>query len=248
MHPEDKRKTVIISDVTLRNVIAIHTYNDLGMTVNGKLMILVEAQSTWSKNIIIRLMMYLMESYNNYFSRIQANLYGSTNLSVPMPELYVIYTGKRKRRLPYLSFRETFFPQKKCALDVKIKVLYGNIRQQTGNIVEQYVAFSQIWDEQIKKYGKVEKAINETIRICIERGILVDYLTERRVEVMDIMTSLFDQDEVTRRVLLEHEQKAERKGKIEGKKEIAKSMKKAGVQPALIAQYTELTLEQIEKL
>ena len=248
LHPEDKRKTVTISDVTLRNVIAVHSYNDLGMTVNGKLMILVEAQSTWSKNIIIRLMMYLMESYNNYFTRIHANLYGSYNFTVPMPELYVIYTGKRKRRLPYLSFREAFFPKKKCALDVKIKVLYGNIRQQTGNIVEQYVAFSQIWDEQIKKYGKVEKAVHETIRICIEKSILVDYLTERRVEIMDIMTSLFDQDEVTRRVILEHERKAERKGKKEGKIEIARSMKKDGVQPALIAQYTELTIEQIEKL
>ena len=66
------------------------------------------------------------------------------------------------------------------------------------------------------------------------------------------MISLFDQDEVTRRVILEHERKAERKGKKEGKKEgkieIARSMKKDGVQPALIAQYTELTLEQIEKL
>ena len=36
---------------------------------------------------------------------------------------------------------------------------------------------------------------------------------------MDIMTSLFDQDEVTRRVIIDHERKAEKKGKKEGKKE-----------------------------
>ncbi len=166
LHPEDRRKTINISDVSLRNVIAVHSYNDLGMIVNGKLMILVEAQSTWSNNIVIRLLMYLMESYNNYFTRIQANLYGSSKLSVPLPELYVIYTGKRKRKHSVsLSFREIFFKKKKCALDVKIKVLYGNKEQATGNIIEQYVAFSQIWDEQIKQYGKTEEAVRETIRI-----------------------------------------------------------------------------------
>ena len=253
LHPEDKRKTINIFDVSLRNVIAIHSYNDLGMTVNGKLMILVEAQSTWSKNIVIRLLMYLMESYNNYFTRIQANLYGSSKIAVPMPELYVIYTGQRNQGRPaYLSFRETFFPKKKCALDVKIKVLYGNKKQATGNIIEQYVAFSQIWDDQIKQYGKTEEAVRETIRICLERGILVDYLTERKVEIMDIMTSLFDQDEVTRRVIVEHERKAERKGKKEGEKQeklkIAKSMKAMNISAENIAKCTGLTLEQIEKL
>ena len=38
---------------------------------------------------------------------------------------------------------------------------------------------------------------------------------------MDIMTSLFDQDEVTRRVIIDHERKAEKKGKKEGMLEMA---------------------------
>ncbi len=65
---------------------------------------------------------------------------------------------------------------------------------------------------------------------------------------MDIMTSLFDQDEVTRRVIAEHERKAEKKGEKQRTLEIAKSMKTDGLKPASIAQYTGLTLEQIEKL
>ncbi|MBO4350168.1 MAG: hypothetical protein J6A01_04365 [Proteobacteria bacterium] len=86
----------------------------------------------------------------------------------------------------------------------------------------------------------------------MERGILLDYLTERKVEIMDIMTSLFDQDEVTRRVIIEHERKAAKKAEKEGKKqrtlEIAKSMKAKGISSTIIAQCTGLTLEQIEKL
>ena len=61
---------------------------------------------------------------------------------------------------------------------------------------------------------------------------------------MDIYTALFDQDEVTRRVIVEHERNAEKKEKIK----IAKSLKAKGISSTVIAQCTGLTLEQIEKL
>ena len=57
--------------------------------------------------------------------------------------------------------------------------------------------------------------MKEIIRICKDRNILADYMTEREVEVMDIMTTLFDQDEVTRRYLVNRDrdiaEKAEKK-------------------------------------
>ena len=42
-------------------------------------------------------------------------------------------------------------------------------------------------------------AIEETIRICQNEDVLADYLEERKKEVEDIMMTLLDQDEVTRR-------------------------------------------------
>ena len=56
LHPEDK--TVIKEDiraVTIQNVLMDQMYNDLGFMVRGKLLVLTEAQSTWSVNIIIRI-------------------------------------------------------------------------------------------------------------------------------------------------------------------------------------------------
>ena len=76
--------------------------------------------------------------------------------------------------------------------------------------------FTKVADEQVKKYGYTKKAAEETIRICMDKDILAEYLKEREVEVMDIMTTLFDQDEVTRRYQAnrdkEIEKKAEKKG------------------------------------
>ena len=49
-------------------------------------------------------------------------------------------------------------------------------------------------DDQRKKYGPVKEAAVEAIRICKDRGVLVNYLKEREKEVIDIMITLFDQE------------------------------------------------------
>ncbi len=83
-------------------------------------MILTEAQSTWTMNIIIRALMYLVQSYHEYFERRNDNLYGSKKVKVPKPELYVIFTGKRVSKPEYISLSEEFFNGEGCAIDVKV--------------------------------------------------------------------------------------------------------------------------------
>ena len=56
LHPEDTTVTENdIQIVTLNTVLVNGIYNDLGFLVRDKLLILVESQSTWSKNIVYRL-------------------------------------------------------------------------------------------------------------------------------------------------------------------------------------------------
>ena len=45
-------------DITIKHVMVDGDYNDLGFSVGNRLMVLVESQSTWSYNIIIRALMY----------------------------------------------------------------------------------------------------------------------------------------------------------------------------------------------
>ena len=53
-----------------------------------------------------------------------------------------------------------------------------------------------VLDEQKKIYGRTKKAIEETIKICEEQDILVEYLKSRKVEVQNIMYTLFDQERI----------------------------------------------------
>ena len=51
-------------------------------------------------------------------------------------------------------------------------------------------------NEQRKKYGQTKKAVTETIRICKDRNVLKEYLENKEQEVVDIMMTLFDDEQV----------------------------------------------------
>ena len=50
--------------------------------------------------------------------------------------------------------------------------------------------------EQTKQYGMTQKAVTETIRMCEGRNILREYLPDREKEIVTIMMSLFDEEQI----------------------------------------------------
>ena len=104
--------------VTLENIFTDSIYNDLGFIKGSKLMILVEAQSTWSFNIIIRALEYLVNSYRRYFSDNNMDLYKSKKVELPRPELYVIYTGDRKTRPSEITLAEELIDELSVKTDI----------------------------------------------------------------------------------------------------------------------------------
>lgn len=197
LHPEDTKTTEDdILDITIRNVLTDNPYNDLGFLIGDALIILVEAQSTFSANILIRAIMYLMQTYNEYFKEKKVNLYGNTKVRMPRPELYVIFTGEHSHRPEYISLSEEFFDGQDCGIDARIKVIYDGV---DGDIINQYVVFTKVCKEQAALYGRSRKAILETVRICKDQNVLKAYLSSKEKEVVDIMMALYDEEEVMER-------------------------------------------------
>ena len=248
LHPEDKSSTVNnISSVTTRCVLTEHQYNDLGFLVRDKLLVLVEAQSTWSPNIVIRLLSYAVQSINDYFTTKGILLYSNSKAKFPKPELYVIFTGERKSQPTMLSLKELFFPnEESCDIEAKVHMIY--YQEDARDIINQYITFCKVLDSQIKKYGKNKRAIEETIRICRDKDVLAEYLKVRETEIMDIMTTLFDQDYVTKVYGDDRERKGERKGKREGKQEVVIAGFKVGVSKELLQQMTGFSEKEIDKI
>lgn len=91
---------------------------------------------------------------------------------------------------------QTLHPEMSDVTSAELKTitLKQVITAETNDIIGQYIIFSHVMDEQIQKYGRIRKAVEETIRICRNRSVLVEYLQEREKEVFDIMITLFDQE------------------------------------------------------
>ncbi len=182
-----------LMDVTIENVLTDNLYNDLGFILNNKLMILIEAQSTWTMNILVRVLLYTAQSYHEYFQRTSQNYYKSKKVKMPKPELYVIFTGNKGRKPDKVFLSREFFQGEEIDIEVKAKVIYeGN----TDDIINQYIVFCKVFDEQTKQHGMKQKAIMETIRICKDRNVLREYLLDREKEVVTIMMSLFDEEQI----------------------------------------------------
>ena len=157
---------------------------------------------------------------------------------MPIPEIYVIFTGERKTRPPEISLAQEFFAGKECGIDVKVKMIYDG---KEGDIINQYVLFTKICNEQMKKHGRTRKAVTEAIQICKDRDVLREYLSSRESEVADIMMVLYDEEEIMRSYVESEVYDA----KIETAKRLLKMQKLDNDE---VAAGSGLTIEEVEEL
>ncbi len=251
LHPEDKKATEgDLQDVTISNVLVNDIFNDVGFRVGSTLLILIESQATWTVNIIFRALMYLVQTYREYFKETKQDVYKSKKLKMPVPELYVIYTGARKDRPEEISLSKEFFDGKEICLDVKVKMIYDG---KEGDIINQYVRFTKVCNEQVSLYGRTRKAIKATIRICKDSDVLKEYLESKEQEVLDMLMELYDQEEVIKSFVeserYEAAEEAARKAENATKIETAKRFLKMGkLSIEEVAAGSGLTVKEVEEL
>ena len=220
LHPEDTEvREEDFKLVTLENVLAIGQYNDLGFQVRDKLILLMEAQSTFSHNIPLRMLMYLANTYKEFVEENKLSLYREGAVSIPRPELYVVYSGERQTVPEVLRLSDLYDGH--GSVEIEVKVLQDD---GSGDILDQYIGFCEVLNEQVKLYGRTDEALGNTLRICMERGILVPFLNSRMKEVADIMTTLFDQEKVWEIELYNIAKESRQEGVQEGKKEMLRQM------------------------
>ena len=97
LHPDDQDVSEAdIKTITRDCVVTTHEHNDLGILIKDRLMVFVEAQSSWSPNIVIRLMSYAVQSLMDYFRERDVYLFSSTKAECPRIELYAIFSCERE--------------------------------------------------------------------------------------------------------------------------------------------------------
>ena len=226
LHPEDTTVTVDdIRQLTLESVFVNTDYNDLGIVVRDKSLILIEAQSTWSYNILVRLLMYYAATCTNYIQQHQYSRYSSRKVKIPEPEFVVVYVGEEKELPEVISLNDEFFNGSNRYLELKAKVIQ---HKQGDDILSQYIEFSEIYRKMFKQYkNDRRKVVIETIESCKQAGVLQSFLTLHEREVYDMMSSLFDIE--YERKLLQAQEAREREEELqeaikEAKEKVAKEV------------------------
>lgn len=250
LHPE--ATDVTVDDIkidTLESMIVNTLYNDLGFIVKDKYIFLFEAQSTWSENLTLKIFLYLGESFRRYInSDDHYSVHNEKRIHLPMPELYVIYSGPGKKP-DVISFSEDYF----CGNpDIELKV---HVLSEANNttLSGQYIGFCKVFDEQRKLYDDGITAAKETYRICIEKGYLTEFMKAHEQEVIDMMHELFDEETARKQYdtarSIEDIEKGEAKGRAEEKIAVALNMLAKGkLSIEEIAEYSGLALDRIKEL
>ncbi|MCD8131772.1 MAG: hypothetical protein LUE16_10965 [Lachnospiraceae bacterium] len=248
LHPEDNDCTEEdLICVTLEQILVRDIHNDLGFIARDKSLIMLEAQSNWTVNIIVRSLLYIARTYQDYFRGSAQSLFTTKPVHMPEPEIYVVYSGDEKIGKEWITLTEEFFGGMQTALEVRVKVL----TDRSGNgIVSQYICFTKVVNEQFRRLGRTREAVAEAIQICRERNILKEYLESRQKEVEDIMFTLFDQEEVLRDFIAsERREQAEettREVTIEVTREAARAFYENDVAVEVIAKSLKQNVRTIE--
>jgi hypothetical protein len=78
------------------HVLTNHLYNDIGILAREKLIVLAEAESEWSENIIYRLAAYCFDTMWIFADCKSMNVHHKMKIDLLDVEAYVIYPGKDK--------------------------------------------------------------------------------------------------------------------------------------------------------
>ena len=259
LHRTELDTSTKLEPLRLEQVIYMAFRNDVACLVDGKIIVLVEHQSTVNANMPLRFLQYAARLYE----RIQnpSDRYLRRLKKIPTPEFYVFYNGEEDYpETATLRLSDAFMTSfEKPALEVVVSVT--NINYNKGNEIlhtckplKEYTLFI----ETVRRHTKLdsENGFRNAIKECIQNDILREYLQRKSKEVMNMLIAEYDYDvdiavqrEEEREIALkEGEAKGLSEGSYLAKLETAKLMKQAHCKLDFITQMTGLTEAEIEQL
>jgi hypothetical protein len=237
---------------TLQDVLFLDRINDISFEIGGKLVILIEHQSTINPNMALRLLMYIARVYEKIIG--DKNIYGSRLIPVPRPEFFVLYNGIA----PYpdervLKLSDSFekaaslgLPEN-AALELTVKVLNINQGKNEGivrkcKILAQYCAFVTKVREFEKECGDRTEAMKRAIRYCRDNDILKEFLEKNGTEVINMLLTEWNMDDA----LAVRFEEGREEGREESRETVARNALAKGASVEFIHDITGLDLETIK--
>jgi hypothetical protein len=232
--------------IKLDNVLSTHRVNDLSFELDGKLVVLIEHQSTINENMPYRMLFFIAAIYNWYGK--ERDEYRRKRFSIPRPEFIVLYNGVEKMKDELILKLSDMFIDKgvEDRIDLELVVRIYNINKghniqiaQRSPTLDGYETFIAKIREFRKTTG-LKEAMAYAIEYCIENNILKDFLNHHKKEIFNMFTREWNQDIAV--------EVAREEAEVEKAMKIAKAMKAKGMDTNTIAEVTGLTVDDILRM
>lgn len=128
--------------------------NDVRWEINGRLVVLVEHQSTVNQNMPFRCLEYVTRIYEEIVP--VKERYAEKIYKIPNPDFYVVYVGKKDRPLEEeLKLSDAFYQKDGSKLELVVKVKNCSDSKtlpiaKTCDILKEYCQFIEIVEQNYK--------------------------------------------------------------------------------------------------
>jgi len=245
---------------TLENVLFMVQYNDISFEIDGKLVVLIEHQSTINPNMALRLLMYIGRVYEKIVK--DKNIYAKKDILIPRPEFFVLYNGtdpfpdqkvyrlsEAFEKLQDLGLEEKELP----ALELVVKVI--NINEGRNKDIaarckklSEYSVFVDRAREYTIELGDKEEGIEKAIKYCEKHGILREFLKAHATEVLSMLYTEFNLDDAIAVRYKEGREDGLEEGITEASLKIAGNLLAEGSTLEFVQKITGLDLDTLKGL
>ncbi len=226
---------------TLNDVLFMDRVNDLAFILGGKLVILVEHQSTLNRNMPLRLLIYLGRVYERIIDNGMLYRYGL--VKIPAPDFIVVYNGDSdlpERSVLKLSDAFGAVPKFGGRFPLELEATVYNINKGRNAALVQR---SETLDGYVRFIEKVKKHV----AMGTDRT-LASYLTKNGSEVLNMLTQEWDMGKALDTRFMEGVEQGLEQGLEQGKTETACRMLAIGIKIEEISLCTGLPIEKIRML
>ena len=244
-----------VENIRLDNIMYMNIINDVSCLVDDKIIILAEHQSTINENMPIRFLQYIARLYEKL--QAPADRYLRKLSKIPTPEFYVFYNGREDYpEMTILKLSDAFITKpEQVPLELTVQVL--NINNDKGGKIlktcktlDEYSLFVE--EVRIQTQLDPESGFTNAVKICIEKGILKEYLQRKSREVVNMLIAEYDYDtdiavqrEEAGKIALA---KGISQGSLQKALETARNLLQFGLSVENIAQATGLSQADVEAL
>jgi len=193
-------KSTKIKIITLSNVLFMEKINDICFVIDGKLVVLVEHQSTINENMCLRMLIYVSSEYAKITN--SKDLYRKKMIKIPTPEFIVLYNGKEEfPDYKEMRLSDSFeIKNETCYLELVAKVYNINKGRNAemasrSPTLDGYETFIAEIKSNLGSSMNLADAIKAAIKTCLNKNILVDFLREHGSEVENMIFGEWNWDD-----------------------------------------------------